>query len=525
MIGVLFQTKDLLAGQLALAALRRSVTSTQAVRTSIASLGTNKIDTVVVINATPRDCGNLRDWLAEGSRKLLLLGDMPESFASELGCVPAQWPEGSDGWSISVPAPAYGLAESAASIRYSALAHRLDGREWRRPLMRFDFTDEWNNLGYGAIRADGSAWGLGSAWQVPVQNELASLQINDVSHGSYAALFDRSTTSILWFNRAVGPIDSFEWRLVESFLSSYRHQELTCHPVLREIPWGYDAAITMRLDCDEDIESARALWNAYREMDVPFSLAVHTSNLEAEKNHGILRELIDSGGSVLSHTKTHAPNWGGNYDAAMVEGAMSADEIKQVTGITVKYAVSPFHQSPDYALAALADAGYQGCIGGIIRNDPEFNLARGGYLANLPQGFVGHSQQCMLHGESMLSEGDSLRIFKEAFDVAYETNTLFGYLDHPFSDRYQYGWQDEDSRIDAHRRFVEHIRTRASQPLFMNENDALDFLGMKSEAKVVGAAGGFSIDIPCSRNGRSDYDLAVEFKGRHMKAIHGDQFA
>src|SRR5690606_27172436 len=112
----------------------------------------------------------------------------------------------------------------------------------------------------------------------------------------------------------------------------------------------------------------------------------------------------------------------------------------------VPYAVSPFHQSPQYALEALCDVGYSGCIGGIIRNDPEFLLARGGELAGFPVGFIGHSQQCMLHGDCLLEAGDPLAIYKMAFDQALETRSLFGYLDHPFSERYQYGWVDEESR-------------------------------------------------------------------------------
>jgi hypothetical protein len=136
-------------------------------------------------------------------------------------------------------------------------------------------------------------------------------------------------------------------------------------------------------------------------------------------------------------------------------------------------------------LQGLSDAGYAGCIGGIIRNDPEFVLARGGSLADLPPGFVGHSQQCMLHGHSMLAEGDPLAIFKQAFDLAFETRTLFGYLDHPFSPRYAYGWSDEVARAAVHEEFVAYIRARTVKPLFMNEEAAMDFLRVRALTQVV----------------------------------------
>lgn len=525
MIGVLYPHTVSEAGQLVLAALHRSVSSTQARRVCISSLEATELNMLVAVNATDLFGEKLLTWMGKGKRKLILFGDIPPAMTRELGCVQTEWPAEPDGWSRSAPAPANGQAQSAGSIQYLPLARCIGGNEWHRSLERFDFTDEWNNLGFGAILADGSIWALSKALNVPINNELASLQINGEWHGSYAALFDLPKVSILWFNRAVGPIDSFEWRLVEGFIASYRHEELPCHPVLREIPWGYDAAITMRLDCDEDVESARPLWNAYREMEVPFSLAVHTSNLSEEKHHPILRELIATNGSVLSHTATHAANWGGSYDAALIEGANSANALKGVTGINVKYAGSPFHQSPAYALAALADVGYQGCIGGIIRNDPEFLLARGGYLANMPQGFVGHSQQCMMHGDCMLNEGDPLAVFKQAFDRAFETHTLFGYLDHPFSERYQYGWSDEASRIETHRQFVAYIRRKASNPIFFNENDALDFLRMKSETSIVNEGSDFKVETPALCNEKVvNHSLTVEFKGKYFEAIASEKF-
>ena len=314
---------------------------------------------------------------------------------------------------------------------------------------------------------------------------------------------------MLWFNRAVGPIDSFEWRLVEYFLASYRATDLPCQPVLQEIPWGYDAAVTMRLDCDEDVESARPLWEEYKKMEVPFSLAVNTVNLDNENNHKILIDMTSYGESILSHTATHAPNWGGSYEAAYNEGEQSKKYLQKVIGKTIKYAASPFHQTPNYALQGLVDAGYSGVVGGIIRNDPEFLLARGGELCGLPDGFIGHSQQCMLHGECMLADGDPLSIYKRAFDIAMETKALFGYLDHPFSERYQYGWVDEGSRIIQHKKLIEYIRIKARNPLFMSEDTALDFLRLKSNCLILETPLGYKIFAEQAKG--MQYVLAVEY--------------
>jgi hypothetical protein len=277
----------------------------------------------------------------------------------------------------------------------------------------------------------------------------------------------------------------------------------------------------MRLDCDEDVESARPLRDAYHAMGVQFSLAVHTTNLDDSRHHPILCEMAEAGESILSHTATHAPNWGGSYEAALQEARESASRLQAVTGQSVRYAVSPFHQSPPYALAALADAGYCGCIGGIIRNDPEFLISRGGDLAGLPSGFIGHSQQHMLHGDCMLADGDPLAVFKQAFDRARETYSLFGYLDHPFSERYQYGWADESSRISAHQDLIEHIRTKAPGTLFLSENDAMDFLLAKSEWQVIERNGNFELNPPTSLSVINGLVPTIEYEGHQFKAAQG----
>lgn len=517
MIGLIANHHARDAGSLVLAALRRSVSAAQAQWISGAFLvSTAAARIVVVIDPDEDTAQRLDTWMARGPCKLILLGKLPPSLCDRLGLSPIDWPADPASWSRSPPAPTYGFAQSAAIIRYTSLLARFGLGPWQRPMERFDFTDEWNNLEFGAVRMDDSPWSLAMPVTANPESALAVVVINDQTALAYSVLVDQGNTSILWFNRQVGPIDSYEWRLVENFISAHRHETLPCNPVISEIPWGYDAAITMRLDCDEDVESARPLRQAYQEMGVPFSLAVHTSNLNDSRHHAILREMAAAGESILSHTATHAPNWGGSYEAALHEARESASRLQAVTGKPVRHAVSPFHQSPPYALAALADAGYSACIGGIIRNDPEFLMARGGHLAGLPQGFIGHSQQCMLHGDCMLAEGDPLAVFKQAFDQALATRTLFGYLDHPFSERYAYGWPDEATRIEMHRQFVAYIHGRTKNPLFMSEEDALDFLNAKASVNVILTKEGFALTGQPARQ-----PLAVEFRGECRPASAG----
>lgn len=509
MIGVLPCRSQSKATELVLAALRRSVSFGMAAQIAVAALEATNF--IVAVSPDDYLADELLRWLDKPYRKLLLLGKVPNALREHFGLRTSHWPENEQVWAESASAPKGRMAASAAEIRYSQESRGLGAEAWRRPLERFDFTDEWNNLGYGAVRVDDSIWAISDALKAPIANSLAELMLADESVASYCCLFEDANSSVLWINRPVGTIDSFEWRLVERFISEWRASEgLPCRPVLSEIPFGHSAAVTMRLDCDEDISSSRFLWEVYKSRGVPMSLALHTTNLRSSaQHHEFLQSFLQDGGALLSHTATHAPNWGGSYEAARNEGIGSRKSIAAATGKNVPYAVSPFHQSPPYALQALCDVGYQGCIGGIIRNDPEFLMARGGELAGLPSGFIGHSQQCMLHGDCLLDDGDPLAIYKMAIDQAIETRTFFGYLDHPFSERYQYGWLDEESRAQVHATLIEYIRGRSDKVIFLDENAALDFLRGRASLSITSTTDGYAL----SGEQRGNLRYGVEYRG------------
>lgn len=465
----------------------------------------------------------LNDWvdsiiatLGLTNSKVIVFGALPPKLAQYLNVAISPVSDALVDAANCAPALSGRFSQSAAAVRYTAALGSKASPVQERPLLRYDFTDEWNNLGYGPIHVDAkhsSIWALAQSAAAPLSNVIAEVHANHVALSTYAGVWDTPQSSLLWFNRAVGPVDSQEWALVEHFIASYRSVDLSCWPVLREIPYGFDAAVTMRLDCDEDVESARPLWEAYRALGVPFSLALHAKVLADPIHHTLPKEVLAHGGALLSHTATHAPDWGGSYEAAFIEGTASAACIADAIAYRVKYAVSPFHQTPGYARAALADAGYAGCIGGIIRNDPDFLTARSGQVPAAGEGFIGHSQQCMLHGDCVLQDADPHAVFKQAFDISKAGGAFFGYLDHPFSPRYQYGWQTEAQRIEFHQVFIAYMK-QTKNVLFCNETDAMDFLHYRASIRL-SVTGALYAIAPGAKV--TPWAVAVEYRGNLLE--------
>ena len=521
MIQVLYPGSKLQAGSIITAAIKRSCGFSQVISKPFSYLKhwlDLPVKSCFVFIDPPEEWSeDIIHILNNGLAKIILLGIIPSSLADYLEVTLSPISDDLINATNCEPAPTYSYSESRACINYVAPIAKVKSPILRRPFKRFDFTDEWNNLGFGAISADNSIWSISQNAIVPMDAKVANISIDSNEVSAYAAMWDLPKASLFWFNRSVGPVDSQEWRLIEIFIANHRSAELPCWPVLLEIPYGYSAAVTMRLDCDEDVESARELWNVYQNMQIPFSLALHSAVLPDVKHHKLAKEVLAHGGSILSHTATHAPDWGGSYDAAFKEGLDSKISILAATNQLVRYAVSPFHQTPDYARTALADAGYEGCIGGIIKNDPDFLMARAGAPPGSSDGFIGHSQQCMLHGDCMLQGEDPLKIFKQAFDYAMAGRALFGYLDHPFSERYQYGWNNEEDRIQMHQKFVDYMKN-SDNILFLNEDDALDFIRYKSLISIIND--GEKFQVSTSFTNKSKFTLGVEYEGTLHNLIH-----
>lgn len=449
--------------------------------------------------------------------KLLILGELPEEAIDLCGlkAVSALGPE----WEVSArcpPAPLYATSRSTAGIAWSGHPLAAQSPIKERPFLRFDYADEWNNLGYGRITADGGIWSISQQVEAGAAHVLAQAETGTGSVSPFVTLHETPQSSILWWNRPSGPVDSPEWVVIETFLADWRSDELPCVPVISEIPWSYDGAITMRLDCDEDIASARPLFELYNQRGLPFSLAIKTDQEDRSEHITLLNEVLESGGAVLSHSVSHAPRWGGSQEACEAEARGSVQWLEdRLPGLKVRHAVSPFHQNPAYVPEGLRRAGLKGFIGGIVANDPEMLLARGGLIPADETGCVTHSQQCMMHGECVLIEGDRLAITRQAFLNALNSETLFGYLDHPFSPRYDYGWGSEAHRLDCHSEFLDFIEAETSglKVLWMNEDETLDWIAAKARLVLKSSGDGFRLASQSSDVLPAGITFSVRYKG------------
>ena len=450
--------------------------------------------------------------------KILLLGALPLEITALCG-LGAPGPLGEE-WTQAAacaPAPVHSTAQSAALVQWNQHALAAASPFTMRPFLRYDFADEWNNLGYGRITRDGGPWSLAMACQATDASIVATARVPGVvANLPFVTLLEDETSSLLWWNRAVGPVDSAEWAVIETFLADWRHHDRPCVPVICEIPHGFDAAITMRLDCDEDIASARPLFELYRDRGLPFSLAVKTDQDDGDQHISLLKDVIAAGGSVLSHSVSHAPRWGGSDEACYAEARGSSDWLEaRLPGLKVRHAGSPFHQNPAYVPNALGRAGLSGFIGGIIANDPEMLLAKGGVVPDCTNDVVSHSQQCMLHGDCILDDGDPLTINKQAFASARRAGSIFGYLDHPFSPRYDYGWGSEEHRLWHHIEFLEYFEKEMEglATLWLNEDDVLEWIAAKMRLTLRQTADGFELVAGETTPTCGDLSFAVRWRG------------
>ncbi|ABD89726.1 hypothetical protein [Rhodopseudomonas palustris] len=518
MIYLLADSRDAVTTELVQRAFERSFTRGQVRLIDCTDAITAKAPVVIALAPDEALATDLQRVVSQGG-KLLLLGKLGPRLAALAGVTVAEASPDLAAAAVSAPAPSYATAQSRAALRYARTGLGAASPLHDRRLCRFDFTNEWNNLGYGRIGIGPDRWSIGQLAS-HCDQVIAELTLDDfASPGAAVTLRDWPAGAVLWFARPVGPIDGPDWAVVERFIADYRAAELSCRPFLRDIPHGYGAAVTMRLDCDEDIASARPLLELYRDRGRPLSLAIKTDQPCNPAHLALIGDLRAAGGSILSHSVSHAPNWGGSAEAAEREARDSKSYLEsRIDGLTVRYAVSPFHQNPTYVPAALARAGYDGFVGGIIANDPEYMMARAGQPPFSPEQIISHTQGCMLHGDCMLSEGDPLRMFKTAFSLARDGGQFFGYLDHPFSERYAYGWASEPARVAAHGDFLDYIEQNAGDGplLFVNEDTALDFIKGKAAAEIAFDEASDSYRVSATE--AAGLPLSIGFRGRVVAA-------
>lgn len=521
MIHCLFANDMAREAEIITRAMRRSFTRGQ-VRVWTGDLPDLETGSIVVAIAPSDNNYEYFRALAARRTKLIFFGPIGPALAALAGLSIAPIPPDCTDLATCSPATPNEFSESNAAIRYSDTGLGVSSPLSERRLCRFDFADEWNNLGYGRIGIGDDLWSIGVTAEISSATAVAELiHVPQLSRRIVATVRDLPSSAVFWHARTVGPVDGADWRVIEVFISDYRQAELPCRPFLRDIPHGVAAAVTMRLDCDEDIASSRPLFDLYRQLGVPLSLAIKTDQDERSEHLAMLSDLQAAGGSILSHSVSHAPNWGGSAEAAEAEASGSKAWLEShVRDLSVNYAVSPFHQNPSYVPGALSRAGYNGFIGGIIANDPEYLMARGGEVPYGPDGFISHSQSCMLHGDCILTDGDPLRIYKQAFRIAQAGSQFFGYLDHPFSPRYAYGWKSESDRLSRHADLIADIRQHCQDLegslLFVNEEVCLNFMRDKSLTNIQydGAQDRFTV----SSTHAAELPLSLGFRGRVMAA-------
>lgn len=430
-----------------------------------------------------------KDFRPGRKQKILVFGspvsDAAPALPAQLGLgADASLPSlaGKDACMPCTAANAYTLSQAYFGYAEHELTAALTPELRRRPFTRFDFTDEWNNLGFGRIRTDDSLWAVKGGMRVAGAVELAGIWLDGLSKdpvyaGAYLALLDLPEASVLWCARPVGPVDSVEWSVIERFVCDWRAGDLPCFPCVRQTPFGCKAVVTMRLDCDEDISSARDLFEWYADEGIPFSLAVKTGLPMSDAHMALLRDVLAAGGTLLSHSHTHPYDWGATAEEALAEATASRRwfQVAWPHLAAPVLAVSPFHSNPPYAMQALEQAGFTGVVSGIIHNDPEYLLGRAGIVPFTEGKLVSISQQSMLHGDCYRQQGNRVDVHVQAFEAQYAARGIFGYLDHPFSERYQYGWESRAQRLAAHQRLLASVRSRPDV-WFWNQKQCFDFI-------------------------------------------------
>ena len=211
----------------------------------------------------------------------------------------------------------------------------------------------------------------------------------------------------------------------------------------------------MRLDCDEDIDSATDVFELYKRNQLPLSLAITTNQIGNQEKNFDLPKVIDSGGTILNHSHTHPINWGNTRDKIINELKTSRKIIEETFGIKNDFAVSPFHHLTWESLKILDEMQFKGVVAGISSSHHEFLITKGGVF-HKELNILLHSQQCMLHGDCLSSQR-KIDDYLYSFSLFSKLGFSIGFLDHPISPRYDYGWGSKDRQVNTHREIIDFL--------------------------------------------------------------------
>jgi hypothetical protein len=381
-----------------------------------------------------------------------------------------------------------------------------------RFLNRFDFEKEWNNFGYGKISFNkNEIWSVKSfVFCLTKQSNIGKIRLKD-RFITFVSVHNLNLSKILFVNRDAGLFDGFDVSIIEKFITSF-DMSLPNFPRISEVPYEYDGLVTMRLDCDENIRSAKKIFNLYKLKKIPFSLAILTSILE-EKDKNFIKSIVKSKGSILSHSHEHIENFGGNFKVALKQIKKSIKALKTI-GIRSSYIVAPFHHTPNFIPNVLKKAKIKGIVGGIALDDYQNSLSfRTGFYEKNNK-IILNNQQCMLHGD-ISPTLKKIEIYKKSFLISYLNQRAFGFLDHPFSKRYSYGWKNEEYRKTIHQKFIRFIKKKG-KILFLSQNDFLNFLYYKSNLRIKEKKDSFSIIGKKFKN----FNYSVLYKNKKFRMNH-----
>ena len=380
-----------------------------------------------------------------------------------------------------------------------------------RPLWRYDFDLEWNNNFFGNISNENIMLNFSHNCSLLEGQNVASIKNSKNEYIPLISEFEINGNIIIWINRNLSLIDLPEWKIIEEFISNGYFAKYPCIPYLSEYSSLDKGLITMRLDCDEDIESARKIFEIYKHHDLPISLAITTNQIkENQLISSLPKEVNDYGGTILNHSHTHPINWGGSKDKIKEEIITSNKLIKKAFGITPEYAVSPFHHLTWEALEVLNDLNFKGVIAGISSSHHEFLIVKGGSIHEKIDTLL-HSQQCMIHGDC-LTQTRNVNTYLNAFSLYSNLGFSSGYLDHPISERYDYGWINLERQVKTHNQIIEYLLNENLK--FISQKELFQRFAAKEEIQLITISKNdyYSLEI----KNESKFCLSVSFGGKRF---------
>ncbi|MAN34781.1 MAG: hypothetical protein CMF89_00030 [Candidatus Marinimicrobia bacterium] len=380
-----------------------------------------------------------------------------------------------------------------------------------RPLWRYDFDVEWNNNFCGNISNENKILNLSHNCLLIKGKNVAFIKNSKNQYIPLISEFEINGNIIIWINRNLSLVDLPEWKIIEEFISNGYFKKYPCIPYLSEYSSSENGLITMRLDCDEDIESARKIFEIYKYHNLPISLAITTNQIKENQFISSLpKEVNDYGGTILNHSHSHPINWGGSKDKIKEEIITSNNLIKKSFGITTEYAVSPFHHLTWEALEVLSELDFKGVIAGISSSHHEFLIIKGG-LINEKLDILMHSQQCMIHGDC-LTKTRKIDSYLNTFSLYSNLGFSTGYLDHPISERYDYGWINFERQVKTHQQIIEYLLNKKIK--FIGQKELFQRFAAKEKIKIkiINQNDFYSLEIKNENN----ICLSIKFGGKRF---------